>query len=81
MTDSTLLCVYRPQMAARVTVGERFIRPLCRCSEYLTSVFPEGAKPVDSDVVQRYKDIFIKVKEWESFDDSVISGIIYMIMI
>jgi hypothetical protein len=31
---------------------------------------PEGDKPVDSDFIGEYEDIFIKVKEWGTFVES-----------
>jgi hypothetical protein len=33
-------------------------------------VLQEGDEPVDSDLVQEYKHMFIKVNEWGSFEDS-----------
>jgi hypothetical protein len=43
---------------------------LCPSSGYLTNALHEDDKPVDSDLVQGYKDIFIKVKEWGAFGGS-----------
>jgi len=43
---------------------------LCPSSGYLTNALHEGAKPVDSDLVQEYKNIFIKVNGWGSFEYS-----------
>jgi hypothetical protein len=33
-------------------------------------VLPEAHKPVNSDLVIEYENLFIKVKEWDAFDDS-----------
>ena len=34
------------------------------------NALPEGDKPVDSGLVREYEDIFIKVKQWGTFESS-----------
>ena len=50
-----------------VYVGVCFIC-LCPSSGYLTNVLPEG--DVDSVLVREYNNLFIKVNEWGTFEDS-----------
>ena len=41
---------------------------------YLTSALPEGDRPLDSALVQEYKDIFIRLGKWGALKHSGIYG-------
>ena len=41
---------------------------LCSRSGYFTNTLHEGDKPIDSELVREYKNIFIKVNSWGSFE-------------
>jgi hypothetical protein len=46
----------------------------CPSSGNPTNPFLEGDRPVDSDLVREYADIFVRVEGWGGFESSDVEG-------